>query len=393
MKPHSSYITFESEEGFKALVEYATVGIILVDQRGKIVFANPQAAELFGYTRSELINSPIEKLIPENLREGHEETRRAYHKNPRPRQMGSGLDLWALRKDGSSFPVEISLSNYASGENQWVIAFINDISTRKKAEEMEKKYALELEREVKERTAALSKSNNRLTQLNKTKSRFVSLASHEFRTPLSTILTSLSLIGHYSEPHQIEKRNKHISRIKSSVRMMTNILEDFLSLDKLNQGVVSSEPELFDIGKLLFEIRDELEAMKKTGQTVCIQVSNAQEVRLNKKLVMNILVNLTSNAIKYTPEKKRIELSCCVEPSSVVLKVADEGIGIPQKDQENLFEMFYRASNVGSIRGTGLGLNIVHKYVELLNGKVEFTSVEGKGTTFIITLPQILHTE
>ncbi|MEM6802649.1 MAG: PAS domain-containing sensor histidine kinase [Bacteroidota bacterium] len=379
---------FQSGDGFRALVQYATIGILLVDEQGNIVYVNPQGEQLFGYSKEELLFKRVEELIPDELRDSHKFHRSGYQKSPRPRQMGLGLELWAQRKDGSRFPVEISLSHFEFQEKKWVITFVNDISKRKRAEEIEKRYAEELEMEVKSRTKTLAQSLDKLIQLNKLKSRFVSLASHEFRTPLSTILTSVSLIGKYNREDQLEKRNKHIDRIKSSVKMMTHLLEDFLSLDKLNQGKLKSEPVAFDLLDIFHEVRDELENVLKSGQEIVIELTQKSTVCMDKRLVKNILMNLGSNAIKYSPEHAPITLEARVEENEVHLKVKDQGIGIPQKDQAKLFQMFHRASNVTHIKGTGLGLNIVKKYVDLLEGEIILKSLEGEGSTFHLRLPQ-----
>ncbi|MEZ4777299.1 MAG: PAS domain-containing sensor histidine kinase [Bacteroidia bacterium] len=384
-----SYITFESEAGFRTLFEYATVGIIVVDHKGRIVIVNPYTENLFGYKNTELAGNSIEILIPHAVRNQHFSHREKYLHTPRNRQMGSGLDLHALKKDGSVMPVEISLSHYQSAGQTFVVAFINDITERKKAREMDKKYAAELEDEVKTRTADLVDSLEREKHLNEMKSRFVSLASHEFRTPLSTILTSISLADKYADAGEIEKHKKHVERIKSSVHMLTHILNDFLSLERLNQGKVSSTPETFFVDHFLKETMEEIEVLLKPGQKLEVTAPAHTEVLLNKKLLKNIIINLTSNAVKYTPEGKNISVHCSLNENLVCWKIEDEGIGIPECDHERLFSMFFRAGNVGSIKGTGLGLNIVKKYVDLMQGEITFTSEEGKGTRFIVTLPQI----
>lgn len=384
-----SYITFESEAGFRTLFEYATVGIVVVDHQGRIVIVNPHAENLFGYSNAELAGNSIEMLIPHSVRSQHFSHREKFLHTPRNRQMGSGLDLHTLKKDGSVLPVEISLSHYQSGGQRFVVAFINDITERKKAIELDKKYAEELAEQVKIRTAALMDSLEREKLLNEMKSRFVSLASHEFRTPLSTILTSISLADKYAEAGETEKRIKHVERIKSSVHMLTNILNDFLSLEKLNQGKVSSTPETFFVDLFLKETMEEIEGLLKPGQKLEVAAPPHTEVLLNKKLLKNILINLTSNAVKYTPEGKKISVLCSLHEGRVFWEIADEGIGIPECDHERLFSMFFRAGNVGNIKGTGLGLNIVKKYVDLMQGEITFVSKEGSGTRFTVILPQI----
>ena len=220
------------------------------------------------------------------------------------------------------------------------------------------------------------------------KTRFVSMASHEFRTPLSAILSSLSLIDTYCTEEQQEKRKKHIERIKSSVRNLTAILNDFLLLDKAEQGKLEINKEWFDLPEFARDIIEEVNGILKTGQQIEFQQTGDREILQDKKILKNIFLNLLSNAIKYSPEEKIIHFSIEIKQKTVFVKIKDEGIGIPEQEQQNLFGKFYRASNVNNIQGTGLGLNIVKRYVELLDGTITFTSKQGFGTTFIVEFPQ-----
>lgn len=388
MISNNPYLTFDNEASFRALFEFATLGIVIVNSDGHFVTMNPFAEKLFGYHRAELVGRPVEVLIPAAERKPHRHHRSRYQEDPQPRQMGKNLDLYALRKDGSTFPVEISLGNYEEHGETLTIAFVNDITERKQAELREREYLQELEKQVQDRTAELLESLQREKELNEVKSRFVSLASHEFRTPLSTILTSLNLLERYQAASQTVKRQKHVDRIRSSVKMLTQIINDFLSLDRLEQGKIDSEKEAFNLSELMFQVKDELGAILKPGQEIVLQVPDMPEVNLNPKLVKNILINLGANAVKYSPEKKPIHLGCELSEQAVILHVRDEGIGIPDKDQKKLFTMFFRASNVGDIQGTGLGLNIVRKYVDLMGGEISVESQVGVGTAFHIHLPQ-----
>ena len=214
------------------------------------------------------------------------------------------------------------------------------------------------------------------------------MASHEFRTPLSTILSSVSLISKYNTIETEEKRVKHINRIKSSVGHLTDLLNDFLSLDKLEEGMIHSNPDLFDIVDFCEEITQEMQVVAKEGQLVCYEnFGEKNVVSLDSKLVRNILINLLSNAIKFSPEGKEIQLQTFVAEKEIKITVKDSGIGIPKEDQLHLFERFFRGQNATNIQGTGLGLNIVTKYVELMNGTIKFETELNKGTTFIINLP------
>lgn len=211
------------------------------------------------------------------------------------------------------------------------------------------------------------------------------MASHEFRTPLSVILSSVSLVAKYTEPEQEEKRKKHLDRIKSLVKNLTEILEDFLSLDKLEQGKVDRLIEHFDISKLAKDTKAMVDGMLKKGQWVnCIHKGEKQIIS-DRRIIGNILANLLSNAIKYSPEGSAIELITQMEANEIAIIVSDNGIGIPDEDQKDIFKMFHRAKNVNSIQGTGLGLNIVKRYAGLLGGVVTFRSKINEGTTFTVT--------
>lgn len=231
---------------------------------------------------------------------------------------------------------------------------------------------------------ALNKERN----LNEMKSRFVSMASHEFRTPLSTILSSISLVDRYEGAEEREKRNKHIDRIKSSVKNLTEILNDFLSLEKLEAGKVEVNPTSFDLKQFCEETAEELQIVVKNGQQIVYRhIQGDPEITADKQLLRNILINMLNNAIKYSKPNGIIEFSSDTS-ATVSLEIKDHGIGIPDEDQKQLFERFFRAGNVTTIQGTGLGLNIVRRYTKLLNGEINFTSKLDEGTTFTITFPK-----
>jgi PAS domain S-box-containing protein len=400
-----------SEDKFSALFQYASEGILVIDTAGNIILSNPACERLFGFEKGELLFKPIEILIPGRVSHLHEKFRNDYSQNPHPRSMGIGMDLYGKKKDGSEFPVEISLSPFTNEQEKYVIAFIIDITIRKRSEEIFKKQNEELERlaneldkRVKDRTMILEealheleKSREELStalerekELNELKSRFVSMASHEFRTPLATILSSLSLVTKYGEVGEKENQLKHIKRIKTSITHLTDILNDMLSLSKLEEGKITAIPELFNISEFTGSVVQELQAVTKNGQSIIYRHSGILEVYLDSKILKNILFNLVSNAIKFSPEATTIEIYTVVNNSVIEIKVKDHGIGIPEEDQEHLFERFFRGHNVTNIQGTGLGLNIVGRYVELMNGNITFESNSNEGTIFIIKLPNYI---
>ena len=245
----------------------------------------------------------------------------------------------------------------------------------------------ELELLVRQRTTELSDALDREREMNELKSRFVSMASHEFRTPLSVVLSSTALIEQYTAAQKNEKINKHLMRVKSSVNNLTTILNDFLSLDKLEQGNVEIERELFDIAEFMQEVVEDLHFLKKKGQQINLMHKGERRVLLDQKKLRYIVVNLISNSIKYSPEDTAINLHF-ENAEHITITVQDQGIGIPEQEQKHMFIKFFRANNTGNIQGTGLGLTIVKRYVELMNGAVRFISKPGEGTTFMIELPK-----
>jgi PAS domain S-box-containing protein len=376
----SIQLTLESEAGFKALFQYATIGILVISKDGTIELANPCVEKLFGYESNELIGQKLEILLPDAFRKLHESYRTGYFEKPKARPMGNGMDLFAKKKSGDEFPVEISLGYYQLANTNLAVAFITDITERRKNRE-------ELEAKVTERTLELTAMLEREKELNEIKTRFVSMASHEFRTPLSAILTSVSLVESYINNNDEEKRLKHIDRIKSSVKHLTDILNNFLSLDKLNQGKVEMSKELFDIKEFSMDILEDVKGMLKPGQEVLCNHQGQNETYQDKKILRNVILNLLSNSIKYSNENSKIEMYCLVNSKEVFIEVKDHGIGIPKEDLKNLFEKFFRAKNVTNYQGTGLGLNIVKRYVELMNGQLDIKSELNKGTTISIKYP------
>ena len=391
-------------DSLNALFEYATEGIIISNQQGKIVKANPSAERLFGYSPDELIGKEIEVLVPRDLSQRHVNHREGFNKNPHPRAMGKDLPLKARRKDDTEFPVEISLTYFKREQENFIIAFIIDITERMISSEKTKKLNSDLERKVSERTKVLQEALHELElskeqlsealkkekELNDMKSRFVTTASHEFRTPLSTILSSVSLISKYSKEEEDEKRQKHVQRVKSAVTNMTLILNDFLSAGRLEEGKIVVNPSSFFVKELKREIMVEMQNLLKSGQKIISENHIEMEIISDKQMIRNIMLNLISNAIKFSPENSNIEVNCRISPDNpecFTLSVKDQGIGIPEPEQSHLFERFFRAKNAINIQGTGLGLSIVGKYVELLKGRITIHSIQDKGTEIQIELP------
>ena len=398
---------------FEALFQHASMGILVSDDNGEIVIANNFLLQQFGYnTESELQGKSVEILIPKRYHHNHVNYRNQYSVHPKPRAMGIGKELFGKKKDGTEFPVEVSLGHYKNKTGNYTIAFIIDITERKKIEQNVIDQRLELsktnqkieelnnslEKKVELRTSQLRKlmeqieaSRDKLSdalskekELSDLKSRFVSMASHEFRTPLSTILSSVSLLAKYTEKEEQDKRDKHILRIKSSVNNLTGLLNEFLSIGKIEDGKIIANFSTFNIKELCEGICTEMQSLVMNGQKINYSHSGAEDVVLDMSLLRNIIFNLLSNAIKFSNKNGKIEVSTIVD-KKVTLIIKDNGIGISKDDQKHLFERFFRAKNATNIQGTGLGLHIVEKYVELMKGKLQWSSELGEGTEFKIT--------
>ena len=398
-----------------SLFENATEGIILTNSAGNIVMVNPAAAKVFDYEKDELIGKPIEILIPEKYKPHHHQLRDGFYHKPSNRVMGQGRDLNGRKKDGTDIPVEVSLSHYRRDGELFVIAFIVDITLRKEIEKSMLRQKAELEKitdkirqlnadleiKVEERTLILKEALQKLEQsqqelsealdkerqLNEIKSRFVSLASHEFRTPLTTVLSSASLLSKYTAAEDQEKREKHIQRIKNSVNNLNDILEDFLSLGKLNEGRVDTKFEKTNLREILADTVEEMKALLKKGQHFILDCKGDCEAYTDKKLFRNIMINLISNAVKFSDEHKPVTVKAKLEGDNAVISVIDEGIGISGPDKQYLFSSFFRAANATNIQGTGLGLHIVKRYIDMLGGEIELQSELNKGTTVNFTVP------
>ena len=393
---------------FETIFNHVNEGVLIVNSSGDILLTNPKLAEMFGYVEGELYSQKVETLIPSVLTQRHEQYRNDYMKNPVRRPMGKNMTLHGKHKTGREFPIEISLSYYNANNALFVIAFIIDISDRfdqqAKIQRMNselKSLNESLEKKVAERTLVLKEalhelevSRDELSQalenergLNELKSRFISTASHEFRTPLSTILSSVSLIQKYTTTEDQDKREKHILKVKNAVSGLTEILNDFLSLGKLEEGKMAAKPALHDIFVLIKDVVSDINSVVRSGQTISYN-SGSFEMMIDKQLLRNVMFNLLSNAIKFSPEGAVIDVHVSLNESEVVIAVKDQGIGISEVDMKNLFGRFFRAANAVAIPGTGLGLNIVTKYLELMQGTITCKSELDVGSTFYIYLPK-----
>jgi PAS domain S-box-containing protein len=523
---------------FQTIFEQSSLGLVVVDEGGIIVFANQFASNMFGYNKDEFINLPLEQLMPHRFRERHGKHFGEFLKNHTNRKLGDGMELFAMGKDGMEFPVEISLDAHEVDDKKYSVAFINNISKRvedknknielnrslsitvnnrtkelsrtlqtlellnerlesslisQKAildnakvmlfstnkigiirffnpeaerltgytekevvnietpvifhksseieicrDELKNKFGLEFENDIdvilekalrneicnqeciyinkkgenipvsltltsmkdkkkqlvgfmgvaidlterKKAELNLMEALTKEKKLGELKSRFVTTASHEFRTPLSTISSSAYLIEKYTEQADQPKRQKHLDRIISAVNNLSNILNDFLNVGKIEEGKIELNPTLFSIPNFMEKLFLEIKSILKPGQNIHYVHEGEDEINTDPSIFRNIMINLLSNAIKYSSSDSNIEINTKINDHTFQVEVHDHGIGIPEEDQEHLMDRFFRGKNAINIPGTGLGLHIVSKYVERMNGEISFVSKLNEGTTF-----------
>ena len=393
----------EEVQLLNAIINTAIDGIITIDYRGLIETVNPAALKLFGYDANEVVGKNISVLMPEPYKSAHDGYLLRHQITGEKRIIGIGREVWGLRKDGTLFPFRLAVSEVKYKDRIIYTGFVHDLSQKKEAEYSLKKYTEELEDRIKERTQVLQTLVNELEkakedvsislekekELNQLKTRFVSMASHEFRTPLSSVQLSASLIDKYAQKPDPKNITKHTMKIKNSVGQLTGILNDFLSLEKLEAGKTEAQFEIFDIVKFSEDIIEEMQLLAKQNQNIVYQhTGTSSKVNLDPALLRNSVINLVSNAIKYSGENTFIEFNTELNDTEVCITVKDNGIGIPEEEQKYLFEAFFRANNTGNIPGTGLGLNIVKRYAELMGGEVNYKSSQDLGTTITLFFKQ-----
>ncbi|SHJ35369.1 sensor histidine kinase [Pseudozobellia thermophila] len=493
---------------FNLLSEGISEGIIVTNAHQVIVANNTSAEEMFGYQKDELVGKPLDVLIPQRYRHDHSGHVKNFIAKSKKRQMGHGIDLYGIRKNGREFPVEAGLNPFQLYGETYVMALVIDITERKQKErelshwarifqdslneiyifdaqtfkfvnankeaqrntgysmdelaqmtpidikpelnetgfrEMvepllddekgkikfetfhkrkdgstypvevhlqlsslgdsqvfvaiildnteRKIYTEQLEQKVRERTKQLTEALAVEKELNELKTRFLSLVSHEFKTPLSSILTSITLLGKYTQTEQQDKRDKHVTTIKNKVKYLDAILNDFLSVERLESGKVNYNIEEFPLSKIVNEVVYDANMLLKTGQKIQYP-ENIDDLilRFDEKTLELVLSNLVHNAIKYSSEGSIIDLQVHTEEDKTVIKVIDEGIGIPKKEQKHIFNRYFRAQNALLTQGTGIGLNIAKQHLENLGASLEFSSKENVGSTFIVTIPKELKT-
>ncbi len=403
---------FEKQSNvFRILSEAVSEGIVVVNKDQIIVATNGSADEIFGYDTKELLGKSLNVLIPQKYHHSHKDHFEGFVAHSEKRNMGRGRDLFGVRKDGTEFPVEAGLNPFTIYDNDYVMALIIDITQRKEHEQKIKELNAQLEHKIEERTeelhhtikelkeevklrqeaeAKMKESLKKERDLNELKTKFLSLVSHEFKTPLGGILTSATLIGKYTKEEQQLKRDKHLDTIKNKVKYLDNILNDFLSIERLETGKVNYKFSHFPLSKVVNEVVYNANMLLKDGQRINYPIDiDDYMVEFDEKIIELVLSNLIHNAVKYSGENTVIDLKVSFENEMLTFKIIDQGIGIPEKEQQFIFKRYFRAENALLDQGTGIGLNIVKSHLENLGGSITFTSKEGQGSTFIVKIPVI----
>jgi PAS domain S-box-containing protein len=396
----------QSEAQYRQIVNTAQEGIWVLDAQAKTSYVNQRMTEMLGYTVEEMLGHSMFDFID------HADHSLAVQNFERCKQgRHEQHDFRFKCKDGSELWTIISTSRMLTEKGEFMghLRMITDITKRKHAEEALKRTHDELERRVEERTIELAKANEELQleiserkraeeevhrmlkkekELGELKSRFISIASHEFRTPLSTILFSAGLLEKYSYKWPEPRKMEHLDRIQAAVNNMTQLLNDVLLIGKAEAAKLEFNPAPVDLEDFCRLLVEEMQLSAGSEHHINFVCQGECTSRcMDEKLLQHIFRNLLSNAIKYSPEGGEIFYELSYQSQEVIFQVRDQGIGIPLGDQQRLFESFYRAKNVGNISGTGLGLAIVKNCVDLHNGKISVISELGVGTTFILSFP------
>jgi len=399
---------WQEKERANQYLNVANTMMVALDRKGNIILFNKKGQEMLGYEHGEVIGQNwFEMFVPNEVREKVKISFEKLINGERTHLEFFESDILTKSNRILQIAWHNSMVYDEEGNILGTLSSGNDVTQQKKNEKELNKLNELLKQRIEEKKIRIEESDTKLEdavnkliqenkerkiveikELNEMKSRFVSMASHEFRTPLSTILSSAVLISRYIKEIDQPRRDKHINKIRSAVHNLNNILQEFLSYSKLEEGKVEVQTDDFAFNEFCKEIINDLRGVLKDGQKIEFDgLIKEQNLAIDSKLLKNTLFNLLSNASKYSSAAKPILLDGKIKNKTLIISVIDKGIGIPKVEQQHLFTRFFRAKNATNIRGTGLGLTIVNRYMNLTNGKVEFESEEGKGTTFRLKIP------
>lgn len=361
-----------AEEKFRALLEAAPDAMVIVNDQGRIVLVNSQTEKVFGYSREEMLGQAVEMLVPVRFRGQHPAYRDEYFKEPRVRPMGMGIDLFALHKNGTEFPVEISLSPLVTEDGVLVSSSIRDVTDRKRFEK------------------ALQEKNLELAKASLAKDRFLASMSHELRTPLNAVIGFTGTLLMKLPGPLTAAQEKQLNTIKTNAKHLLSLINDLLDLAKIESGSVELQLEPISCSEVIAEVIGSLRPLAES-KGLLLEVHNSLPdliVRSDRRALSQILLNLTNNAIKFT-DAGSVKLTVQRRDNAFRFEITDTGIGIPDDQQTLLFQAYSRVPATGKRReGTGLGLHLSRKLAELLGGEITMKSEFGVGSTFILTLKE-----
>ncbi len=381
------------EKRYRRLLEAAPDAILEVDRQGRIVLVNMQAERLFGYTRAELLGKPIETLIPGRFRGRHPAHRDTFFEHPVMRPMGTGLELYARRADGSEFAVDVTLSPYDSEGAGRVICVVRDVTERKLAEEQIQMLNQHLEQRTAELVATnkeLELRNREVERVNRLKDEFLASMSHELRTPLNSIIGFSDLLAEQGAANFNPKQKRFLGHIQQGSRHLLELINDILDLSKIEAGHLELKYEDFDLAPAVAEV---VATVRPIATAKYMQFDSAVAEGLvlyaDRLRFKQVLYNLLSNAIKFTASGGQVSIEGAAVDGFIRFCVADTGIGIPAGEQQAIFESFHQVGTTtkGVREGTGLGLAITKRLIEQHGGSIWVESELGKGSRFFFTLP------
>lgn len=407
---------YHNQEIFNILFEAIPEGIIIIDKKQNIVAANLSTEKMFGYNKGELISQHFNYLLPLRYKTTHKNQFIYFTTRIRSKRNAHGLYLFGLTKKNKEFPLEISLNPFTIYGKEYVMALILDMTIRRKTEKKIDSINVVLEEKVKTGTAELKKTIAKLKEVNlnyknelqrrikieskinealkkerdlgELKSKFLSLVSHEFKTPLSGILTSAILLEKYQLTEQQEKRDKHLRTITQKVQYLNNVLNDFISLQHIDSSNQDYKFTTFNLSKIINEVVYNANMLLKSGQRINTSQNSSDFVMHQDEKILELVLNdIIYNAIKYSSENTEIDLEIYKKADNLIFKIIDKGVGIPINDQKFIFNRYFRAENVLNIQGTGISLNIVKAHLENIGGTIGFNSIENKGSEFFVELP------
>lgn len=379
---------------YKVCFDSMQVGIVVFDQNKKIVLANIPASKLFGFKKNKFLGRKIDDFVKEKYLIDK------FIQSPSKKEFKSTQEITGYSEKGNELFLELSFGEMKYEGHIYFKALISDITERKLKEAKISHLNVQLEKEVKVSNEELKKviaqlksSLSKEIELNKLKTKFIAMASHEFKTPLSAILSSTELMAKYSELDNVEKRDEHLQKVKGLIARLNGMLDDMLKLENVESSIIEPRYRWFYLNEIILKLTQLLNPFLKKNQFIKIENEIRFEIFQDPEILNIVITNLLNNAIKYSGEASTILLRIEQFEKHLEITVKDSGIGIPSNEKHLIFQRFFRAKNVLYSSGTGIGLNIVKGYVESLNGTIYFESEENVGTTFTVILPNMINNE